>query len=396
MTSLNWINDKYFEKVLKQIGVGINIKILNSNVTEASSVNGSTILKAKVQYSSNKIKDETVNFIVKLSSNAKNVFVDNTTFTTEIKMYQTIMEMQRLFETSGENVVFAPRMLYYSQEPVPNVVLEDISAAPKSLVTINERLDFDETKKILLKLARWHAASFQVAKDTKMKLDEYNVGLFNVNSEGVNLIHSNFRLFVDEIKSWTGYEKYAAKLEKLSPKFLKYGKTVYKANGPSDGYNVLNHGDFNYKNMLFKKNDINHKVYDALFLDFQLSIWATPAIDLYSLLYMIASDETRLNHENELLELYYSEFIDTLRRVGLMTKVPTLLEFRVELLKHKFLEVVLAICFLPYFYVDDSQSGYDLFNDANIEQRKNLYKNEAYQNSIKKILPRLLTSGALE
>lgn len=81
----------------------------------------------------------------------------------------------------------------------------------------------------------------------------------------MNFIHGTFKLFVDEVKTWPGYEKYAVKLDNLQYKFMRNGKAVYTTN-KKDGYNVLNHGDFHFKNMLFKKNDISKKISDVLFV----------------------------------------------------------------------------------------------------------------------------------
>lgn len=123
-------------------------------------------------------------------------------------------------------------------------------------------------------------------------------------------------------------------------------------------------------------------------------MWATPAIDLYYLLYIIASDETRLLHENTIIETYHREFVDALKKIGFMTETPSLLQLRIELLKNKFLEVVIATCFLPYVYVDSSKV--EVFDEKKVDDRKAIFRQPKFVENIKRILPNLLTSGALD
>lgn len=78
---------------------------------------------------------------------------------------------------------------------------------------------------------------------------------------------NNMELFAEEVKSWEGFEMIAEKVEGLIEKFEEKGDKVYRANASSDGYNVLNHGDFHFNNMVFKK-DADGKLSDVLFVSF--------------------------------------------------------------------------------------------------------------------------------
>jgi thiamine kinase-like enzyme len=94
----------------------------------------------------------------------------------------------------------------------------------------------------------------------------YQNGLFNLKSrDGINFMKNNVNLFIDEIKTWEGLEMIAEKMETFVGKFETSGEKVYTANGPSEGFNVLNHGDFHINNMVFKK-DSQGKLSDVLFV----------------------------------------------------------------------------------------------------------------------------------
>lgn len=74
-------------------------------------------------------------------------------------------------------------------------------------------------------------------------------------------------LFIDEVRTWSGFEMITQKLEQTVEKFEEMGKKIFEPNnmGSFRGFNVLNHGDFHFNNMLFKKND-EGKISDVLFV----------------------------------------------------------------------------------------------------------------------------------
>lgn len=257
-------------------------------------------------------------------------------------------------------------------------MLEDISK--NGFAVQREPLDLVNTKIVTSKIAQFHATSFYLNRDLEViyrlmyanagayynhkflfqsegAVSLYKNGLFNMKqSDGLVFMKDNMRLFTEQLKKTSINETYIEKFEKLQENFLKRGESVYDSG--KNSFNVLNHGDFHYKNMMIKKDNeaikniffvifenfilINvMKYYHALSfysqLDFQLSVWGTPAIDIFYLLYMIASTETRVNHRAEIVTHYFTEFNATLNKLGFMGTVPSLNEFNIELLKNGFL-----------------------------------------------------------
>lgn len=78
-------------------------------------------------------------------------------------------------------------------------------------------------------------------------------------------MRNNMKLFVDEIGTWDGFELVAEKMENLIENFEVQGEKVFRANASGDGYNVLNHGEFNINNILFKKGS-DGKLSNVLFV----------------------------------------------------------------------------------------------------------------------------------
>lgn len=48
---------------------------------------------------------------------------------------------------------------------------------------------------------------------------------------------------------------------------------------------------------------------------------------------MIANAECRQKHRDELLGVYHGAFVATLRDLGFLEKIPTLLDFQIEVLR---------------------------------------------------------------
>lgn len=133
-------------------------------------------------------------------------------------------------------------------------------------------------------------------------------------------------------------------------------------------------------------------------LDFQLTKWGSPSIDVSYLLYMVASDETRESHRDEVVQFYYIELVKALKDVGFMTKPPGVLELNVELLKNGFLEVLIAVCFLPFFYLDIHSFNIDVAYETGVEGtnlRRSLYASPDYKQMITKVMSDFLYKGFL-
>ncbi|KAL7047622.1 hypothetical protein ACKWTF_003058 [Chironomus riparius] len=394
-----WINESFFEKVLRTSNGDKNLNISEFNVAPSNNSQehyASTIFKATVKYANKFNCEEVTKLLIKLVVPKAIAFSDENSFDTELNMYlSTLPDLQRLLNQNGENVQFAPKLLYSSKDPVPLLVLEDVTMNGYDNTT--GPLDLFGIKCVTSKLAKFHAASIYIDRDGK-EVSYYKNGLFNLKSrDGLNFMKNNMYLFVDELKSWRGYDECTDKMKNIAKKFEELGEKVYQANPSADGFNVLNHGDFCYNNMLFKKDD-DGKVCDVLFVDYQMTKWGSPCIDLYYLLHLVASREVSENHRDEIISYYYEELVKSLKDIGYMTKPPNMLDLNVELLKNGFLEVLIAVCFMPFMFMDPKIHDTELAFENGIEGlllRQDLYRNPEFKTFIKKLLPKFLHKGLL-
>ena len=78
------------------------------------------------------------------------------------------------------------------------------------------------------------------------------------------MFDEGFEVVIEEISRWEGYEKYIEPLKKLQETYYEKGKITYTPNPGPNGYNVLNHGDFHKKNILYKIDKENGDVKDLM------------------------------------------------------------------------------------------------------------------------------------
>ena len=103
----------------------------------------------------------------------------------------------------------------------------------------------------------------------------------------------------------------------------------------SNGFNVLCHGDFWSNNIMFKYNDTNEPV-EIIFVDFQMCLWTSPAIDLLYLIITSAAKDIKIKLFDYFIQYYYSKLVSSLKIFNYSTNMPTLKELHLDVLSRGF------------------------------------------------------------
>lgn len=105
------------------------------------------------------------------------------------------------------------------------------------------------------------------------------------------------------------------------------------------------------------------------------------------------STKNRQNRRQEFISAYYNQFVATLKQLGFMKQVPSLMDLQVELLRNGILEVIVSICNIILFYITDPKpEDYDM-GEGTRKAYKRLYNLPEYRAMIEKELPRFLYNG---
>lgn len=411
MHAPKWMDSAFFEKVLKHSENDASLAVSDSKIvpgTKPGDHFASIIFRAAVSFKS-RGKDQDVSLIIKTipeqEGMKRDILKDGEIFETETIMYQTVVpEMKRLLQSAGDDTEFGPRLLYSSKDPTWVMVFEDITK--RSYEMKYTQLNLDEAKIVYAKLARWHAASMYLSNTVPIisKLDK---GLGNLmDSEFSEIWVGHIATLAKLCRGWPGYESFGERLDVLKGSIMHKLQQIYQLKD-TNLVNVLNHGDLHSKNMMFKIEDGVTK--DILLLDYQISCWGSPAIDIIYSLYNTCSIETRDNHRDELIKFYHDEFTAALNKFGYLKKIPTLIDLHVEVLKCGQLETFLACTFLPFMILPfdelmpknetNPEEGVELdFGDKEKmqEMMERVFQHPKYVSVIQRYLPTFLYKGLLE
>uniref|UniRef100_A0A1L8DYK0 Putative ecdysteroid kinase n=1 Tax=Nyssomyia neivai TaxID=330878 RepID=A0A1L8DYK0_9DIPT len=398
----DFLNQDFFEKVLQQSENDKLLKITNLNLvpgTKPGDHFASIMFKAIISYTSKGKEIAERSLVIKTvpveDGLKKDMLQDMPIFDREIDMYTKILpEMKLIMESINDKEEFAPRLIYHSTDPLI-LIFDDITKYGYEMT--EGFFDFANTTKIVKKLAKFHALSFYMNDNKYNHIDvtKYKTLMEGTMLDRAKVFFEGFNQLRDEVINWTGYETIAAKLGTQKETFMKKIEKVYQSN-PDPGFNVLCHGDFHIKNMMFIKNGGN--INKTMFVDYQMSFWGSPTIDLIYIFYAVGNTDCRRRRE-EMLSIYHEALSEYLNRLGCLKKPPTLLELNIEMLKRGAAELLLSICFHPFFYLDYTKVDAKEIADPEPEVvnriRKMMYTNEDLVKVLKEVLPDLLYRGVL-
>lgn len=240
-------------------------------------------------------------------------------FQKEIGLYQSLLP--RLISLGS--VQWAPHCYFARDEDY--IVLENLK---NYAVVTSKDLVFNKEEMILAAktLGIFHASSVILEEQSKMKIvDLYPEVLIengyprdenNIRQRG---LERAIEVFKELIKRIPKYQE-AANLSVILESFGKCVRKIYDFVEPSKKYrNVVNHGDLWLNNFMFE--ELDGKVSNCKFVDFQLARYCPPAMDLCSLVIINSFKELREKHIIEIIDSYYEAFQNELKDKGISSNV---------------------------------------------------------------------------
>lgn len=322
------------------------------------------------------------------------VMVKNNIYPREIQVYtEFLVEVDNLLTSVNEKTRFAPRCLYTSYKPKNMLIFQDMTYKGYKSLARSTQINFDQAFPIMVKIAKLHAVSTVLHDNKPSVMKLYSEGSISNNSQRQDfLVHYRncaWTLGLVAENEWDNEWKVIAdKLKKLSKTIIQKGCDLYTRD--ENAFNVFNHNDLWVPNILFKF-DSNDLIDDILFVDFQLSYFGSPGIDLNFFLYGSLSEDTRVSFMKKLIRHYHETLAETLVKLNYQKKIPTLQDIHVEVLKTGFNSVIAAIAEVPLvmYSGDNEKLEMDIIlgeNKESEEFRYNLFNNPKYKNFIQKLL----------
>lgn len=396
-----WMNQTFFTDVVRHHASDVKAELTNYQIKPSLTLGehfGSSMFRVEINYSTSSKPEDLLSVVIKVPpiAGVQAEFSETSPiFEVEQEMYmKPLIEIKALLESVGDFSQIQPKLIYQAVKPHRVIVMEDLGVSGYAKI-LQPLQHFEDSKMVFERLAKFHAAGFYLIKEKKADFSRFNHSLFHIKDKFIKekFLLESIDALTDVLHSWGGNEEYVARLKVFRENFMEMGQRLYEPD--SDGYNVLNHGDFHIKNLMFKKN--GEKLEDIFFLDFQISILANPCVDLFYALYNLISDENRRTRRNEIIRDYHCEFAKTLKRLGFIGKVPSLLDLQMNLVKHGQMEVLKCIVFKIFFFTDaaDAQIDEVIGSPDSKKLKVMIYNDPRYKEFIMLELPRLVQMGFL-
>ncbi|KAH8417043.1 hypothetical protein KR222_001855 [Zaprionus bogoriensis] len=426
----DWVTIDYFRDLLKaEKSEFKEIKDFRvKKATEAGDNYLSVMLSVDIDYATTSGGSATTSFMLKVptSTESLNAIIElMAPFKKEIIMYNDVIpQLEELYRQAGQPIVFGPQSYKFQKSPSSDyVLLENLRPAGFKNADRLQGLNTNETEQVLAKLAKFHAASAQLyaTKGTyadsldKPQHTEQTRPMFE-NPQALAFLNAT----IDSLDALKGSELYKDKvvsiiiylyiyiylylhfsffcLQSAALKNLFDLMVKSEVYDPSE-FNCLNHGDCWTNNIMFTYGP-QGEVKDTLFIDFQLSSFNTPVLDLYYFLLSSPSLDIKLEKFDYFIRFYHDELKRNLELLKYPRAIPSLRELHNLLLKHSFwaLKTISSVTSIVLLDPTDNASLDNIVGDnaEGLAFKKKLFQNERYRKHAEAVYTWLNYRGQLD
>lgn len=283
---------------------------------------------------------ETLHLILKVAPQEaffRQIFPVKEIYHREIFVYDNVIS--EFFKIQRENEllqIFQPFATHYvsSIDSMQEALLmEDMKKKGFKRIDHRVSLDYPHALLVMKELGKFHALSYAIRhqkRETFKKWEDKCQECY-FNNVGTLVIDAVIRLAKAVLSS---YSTHGNEMEKRALEhFINTLPDVYNrilVVKEDDEYAVVNHGDFEMRNLLFKyENSITPT--ELCMLDWQLARIGSPALDILFFIFVTSEKDLREQYHAQLIREYYRSLSEFLRQLGSDPEI--LLPFEV-LLKH--------------------------------------------------------------
>ncbi|TDG43703.1 hypothetical protein AWZ03_009867 [Drosophila navojoa] len=404
----DWLTREYVQQRMRNYLKESKLRLQKLHIQPATA-NGenyaSVMTRIIVEYTDKDLCQHTDNFIVKTTfadkDPAAHLLEQYGVYVREMDMYEEELPKLAkiiLLELGDSRKMFA-RTVYVDREH-DSIMFEDMSLDKYSVADRLKQLDLNHVRLVLEKLAKFHAAGAVLnERQPGIYGQKYDRCFFNKYTQAYKPIMQNMlRALITSIEDDKAlHKRYAAKLNGVIDHIMEYGERTMELN--KGDFATLCHGDLWTTNIMF--NYLNDGTPDnVIFIDFQFSVWSSPAIDLHYFFCTSVQNDLFRYHQAELVHFYYQNLVEALTKLKYKGQVPSLFEFQQQFQARGFYGVFCSLVFLAAmlhtgpeeFSIEKALS--DSVADAAV--RVAVYKSELYQRKLREILPILEHKGLLD
>ncbi|XP_066998749.2 uncharacterized protein [Anabrus simplex] len=274
---------------------------------------------------------ETLNVVAKFAPPTdflQSVFDFKNTFCKEMNLYKLvgpeIENMQKESEIPDEEILNVLAKFYGAQTSLRGdlditaddnavLLLENLKVSGYKMADRLSGLDLKHSELVVSKLAQFHALPIAL-KHKKPKVFEKTVSKATAFSNfvgGTGNLEKDLESILKSMKQLIPEcGSYEARIRAHCDQYVKLAnKSLQK-----EPFATIVHNDFWTNNIMFLYNNTHPT--DVKFVDFQITLLCSPVKDLIFFLFSSVQDEVLKEHYDHLINLYYLNFINSLKRVG--------------------------------------------------------------------------------
>ncbi|XP_014606111.1 PREDICTED: uncharacterized protein LOC106787889 [Polistes canadensis] len=391
-----WLNPEFVENILRKARNDDSIRVIDicSKPATAKGDNyTSDMYRISAEISCKQAGErevtEKTSLIVKVAPTGDTLKSDliekSKIFDTEISMMMNLLK--KMNDLVGPGHTLGARIYYVQKEYPVFLVIEDLAPLGFRMADRQAGLDLTHSLMAMRGLARFHASSLAICEKEPNNKTIYTRGIyFNGHPPELTSFFSlGTKCLAAQVKQWPNFEKYAEKIDKISDKI--YSETCKVLKQQDDEFNVINHGDFWVNNMMFRYND-EGKPIDHIFVDFQMCVYGSPALDLQYFLSTSPNNDVYENKKETLINEYYSTLCKTMKQLDCKTPPPSMEKLQKSIDDYEMVAMISSFAILPLVLVDRKEAkdineimgtdgGYD----------DSAYKTDIYREVISKRIP---------
>ncbi|EDX14389.1 GD21198 [Drosophila simulans] len=281
-----------------------------------------------------------------------------------------------------------------------SILFEDLTLEDYKVACRLKKLDLEHTHLVLEKLAEFHAAAAVLAERKPGIFEKnYDRGFFNKHFRGFQPIFRNLLQALSrslelnlDLK-----HRYQRKIDRLVDTIMDYGDRSTSIS-PGD-FLTLAHGDLWTTNVMFQYDEQGHPI-NAVLIDFQFSVWNSPAIDLHYFFSTSIQDHLRWKHQPELVQFYYYRLVESLKKLQYSRRIPSLFEFQLQFRARSFYSVFCSLISEPcmlYTGTEEASIAQGLSTAASgVRFRDSVYHADHIREKMVLTLPFLDQQGLLD
>ncbi|XP_018800095.1 PREDICTED: uncharacterized protein LOC108975815 [Bactrocera latifrons] len=320
----------------------------------------------------------------------------------KITYFDVLPRLQILVD--GEK--FGATCYYAIKAPTRTIVLSDLKPEGFAVASRQDQLDWAHCELILQQTARLHATSMILAQRDPDITKRLVNGMLSkqtiLRSDSFKLMFGGIlKELANNAAEWPGFEKIAKKLHHFHDNFKPICAHLADRR-EGDRIVVMNHGDLWTSNFMYAYDDPKQpaKPTRAIFVDFQLNFYGSPACDLNFFLNTSVRLNVLKDRRDDLINAYYKKFKETLEFLH-YENIPTLEDLKYELRARELYGLFALFGFLPIVTMpkelsQDSSIESLVDNEACRIKYKKVFAQERLQAFLKYALKRLDDLGVLD